>query len=324
MLGVEKIDGAGAILLARLFDRLSTTGRDVHVNEGSNHRAAKLIALYRRCHSDLPSEAVLSLSLFEKLGSAAAKVPGQAEKVLDFGGRCASALPTTIAKPSSVDWHSLPRLLQQIGADALPVTSVANLLVGAIVGLLGVSQLKPLGGISFVPGLVISAHFRELGPLITAVVIAGRSGAGLAAEIGTMRVSEETDALQSLGFDPVRWLVIPRCLALVATLPLLTLLGDMLAIVGGLGATTLTTNMTARTYLMQTIDHITLSNLFVGLVKTPFLALAIGLIGCGKGLATRGGAAAVGDSTTSAVVQSILFVVLISSVATFFASLIGI
>jgi phospholipid/cholesterol/gamma-HCH transport system permease protein len=172
--------------------------------------------------------------------------------------------------------------------------------------------------------LVISAHFRELGPLITAVVIAGRSGAGLAAEIGTMRVSEETDALQSLGFDPVRWLVIPRCLALVATLPLLTLLGDMLAIVGGLGATTLTTNMTARTYLMQTIDHITLSNLFVGLVKTPFLALAIGLIGCGKGLATRGGAAAVGDSTTSAVVQSILFVVLISSVATFFASLIGI
>ena len=117
--------------------------------------------------------------------------------------------------PRSVDWRSLPRLLQEIGADALPVTSAANLLVGLIIGFLGVSQLGRFGAVVYVPELVVVAHFRELGPLVTAIVVAGRSGAGLASELATMQVSEEIDALRSMGFDPVSWLVVPRCLALV-------------------------------------------------------------------------------------------------------------
>ena len=105
--------------------------------------------------------------------------------------------------------------MQAIGADALPVTSAANLLVGLIIGFLGVSQLGRFGAVVFVPELVVVAQFRELGPLVTAIVVAGRSGAGLASELATMNVSEEIDALRSMGFDPVRWLVVPRCLALV-------------------------------------------------------------------------------------------------------------
>src|SRR6185369_6184274 len=150
----------------------------------------------------------------------------------------AIAVPRAVATPSSVDWRSLPRLVQEIGADALPVTSAANLLVGVIIGLLGISQLGRFGAITYVPDLVVVAHFRELGPLVTAIVVAGRSGAGLASEIATMKVTEEIDALRSLGFDPVRWLVVPRCLALVVTVPLLTWVGDLLALVGGLAATT--------------------------------------------------------------------------------------
>ena len=264
------------------------------------------------------------MSPLARIGALAAEFPGKANEALDFTGRCAAALPKAATTPSSVDWRSLPRLIQGIGADALPVTSAGNLLVGIIIGFLGVSQLGPFGALGYVPGLVVVAHFRELGPLVTAIVVAGRSGAGLAAEIATMQVSEEIDALRSLGFDPVRWLVVPRCLALAVTLPLLTWIGDLLALAGGLAATTVVTNMTAHAYIDATANHITPAHLLTGLVKTPFLALAIGLIACGQGLATRGGAAAVGSRTTAAVVQSIFSVIVISAVFTFFIALIGI
>jgi phospholipid/cholesterol/gamma-HCH transport system permease protein len=139
-----------------------------------------------------------------------------------------------------------------------------------------------------------------------------------------MTVSEEIDALRSLGFDPLRWLVVPRCLALVVTLPFLTWIGYLLAVIGGLVATTSMSNMPPHAYIEATTGHIAATDLLVGLVKTPFLALAIGLIACGQGLATRGGAAAVGHRTTSAVVQSIFSVIVISSLFTLLFALIGI
>jgi phospholipid/cholesterol/gamma-HCH transport system permease protein len=321
---LDRIDGAGAVLLARLFDRLESDGRHARVIEGPNREASRLIARYRECRGDLPEGQTQVMSPLTRIGALGAELPGKANEALDFTGRCAAALPKAAATPGSIDWRSLPRLIQEIGADALPVTCAANLLVGVIVGLLGVSQLGPFGAIAYVPGLVVVAHFRELGPLVTAIVVAGRSGAGIASEIATMKVSEEVDALRSLGFDPVRWLVVPRTLALAATLPILTWIGDLLALVGGLAATTAITNMTAHQYIDATAAHITAAHLLAGLLKTPFLALAIGLIACGQGLATRGGAGAVGSRTTTAVVQSIFSVIVISAVFTFFVALIGI
>jgi len=165
-------------------------------------------------------------------------LPGTFHDALDFAGRCAVAVPKTASAPRSVDWRSLPRLFQEVGADGLVVTGAANLLVGVIIGLLGVSQLARFGAVAFVPELVVVAQFRELGPLVTAIVVAGRSGAGLASELATMKVSEEIDALRAMGFDPVRWLVVPRCLALVIVVPLLTWVGNLLALVGCFSATT--------------------------------------------------------------------------------------
>jgi phospholipid/cholesterol/gamma-HCH transport system permease protein len=321
---LDRIDGAGAVLLARLCDRLDTEGRHACIIEGPNTEAERLIARYREHNESLPERKTRVTSPLVRIGMSAAELPGKANEAFDFTGRFAAALPKVGASPSSVDWASLPKLIQEIGAGALLVTSAANLLVGVIIGFLGVSQLGPFGALAYVPGLVVVAHFRELGPLVTAIVVAGRSGAGIASEIATMNVSEEIDALRSLGFDPVRWLVVPRCLALAVTLPLLTWIGDLLALFGGLAATTAITNMTAHAYVDATSAHITAADLFVGLVKTPFLALAIGSIACGQGLATRGGAAAVGSRTTSAVVQSIFFVIVISAVFTFFFALIGI
>jgi phospholipid/cholesterol/gamma-HCH transport system permease protein len=194
----------------------------------------------------------------------------------------------------------------------LPVTSAANLLIGLIIGFLGVSQLGRFGAVVYVPELVVIAQLRELGPLVTAIVVAGRSGAGLASELATMRVSEEIDALHSMGFDPVRWLVIPRCLALVVTMPILTWIGNVLALGGGLVATIVVSDLTPRAYLLS------------GLIKTPFLGLAVGLIACGQGLAARGGATAVGARTTSAVVLAIFGVIVISALFTLFFTLLGI
>ena len=320
---LDRIDGAGAVLLARLCDRLDASQHHTRVIAGSNREAEHLIAHYRECRTDLTPHETPVMNPLMRIGALAADMPAKANEALDFAGRCTAALPKAAAVPNSVDWASLPRLIQEIGADALPVTSAANLLVGIIIGFLGVSQLGPFGALAYVPGLVVVAHFRELGPLVTAIVVAGRSGAGLASEIATMKVSEEIDALESLGFNPVRWLVIPRCLALAATLPLLIWIGDLLALIGGLAATTAITKMTAHAYIEATFDHITAAHMLVGLVKGPFLALAIGLIACGQGLATRGGAAAVGSRTTSAVVESIFSVIVISALFTFFFSLIG-
>ncbi|HEX7287227.1 MAG TPA: ABC transporter permease [Candidatus Angelobacter sp.] len=323
LVGLDRIDGAGAVLVARLLDRLDENGRHASVIEASNIEAARLIALYREHRADLPPP-LPAMGPLERIGQTAAHLPEKADEALDFTGRFAVAMPKTAATPKSVDWRSLPRLIQAIGADGLPVASAANLLVGVIIGFLGASQLARFGATDYVPQLIVVTHFRELGPLVTAIVVAGRSGAGIASEIATMNVAEEVDALRSMGFDPVRWLAVPRCLALALTLPLLTWVGDVLALFGGLAATTITTDLTAHAYVQAALSAITAHDFFAGLVKSPFLGLAIGLIACGQGLLARGGAAAVGARTTSAVVQSIFSVIVISAVFTFFFALIGI
>ncbi len=320
---LDRIDGAGAVLLARLLDRLEADGRQPSVVQGDNPEAARLIALYRERRTVLPAPQIRTTNPLTRIGAVVAQLPGKANDAFDFIGRCAVAVPRAAITPSSVDWRSLPRLMQEIGADALPVTSAANLLVGIIIGLLGISQLGRFGAISYVPELVVVAHFRELGPLVTAIVVAGRSGAGLASEIATMKVSEEIDALRSMGFDPVMWLVLPRCLALAVTVPLLTWVGDLLALVGGLLATIVMTDMTPHAYIEATLKAVTASNLLTGLIKAPFLALAIGLIACGQGLLTRGGAAAVGARTTTAVVLAIFSAIVISALFTLFFALLG-
>src|SRR5262249_2858974 len=264
------------------------------------------------------------MNLLARIGTAAAELPGQLTNALDFTGRSAVALPKVAVRPSSVDWRSLPKLIQEIGADALLVTGAANLLVGVIIGLLGVSQLGRFGAVAYVPELVVVAQFRELGPLVTAIVVAGRSGAGLASEIATMKVSEEIDALQAMGFDPMRWLVVPRCLALVIAMPILTWIGHVLALFGGLVATTVLTDMSIRAYLIATANAITGAHFLTGLIKSPFLGLAIGLIACGQGLATYGGAAAVGTRTTTAVVLSIFAAIVISSLFTLLYVILGV
>jgi phospholipid/cholesterol/gamma-HCH transport system permease protein len=313
---VADVDGSGAVLLARLLDRLEAEGCRTALLGSDSAEGSRQVALYRARRTARPAAQPKSPGVMARFGASAAQVPTTVVAALDFTGRFVAAVPRAFLSPGSSDWQSLPRLAQAIGADGLPVAAAANLLVGVIVGFIGVAQLGRFGAVVYVPELVVVAHFRELGPLVTAIVIAGRSGAGLASEIATMKVSEEIDALRAMGFDPVRWLVVPRCIALVLTVPVLVWVGDVLALAGAMGATLLLTDMTPRAFVVGTAEAITLSHFLSGLIKTPFLALAIGLIACGQGLATVGGAAAVGTRTTTAVVLSILGVIVISAVFT--------
>ena len=320
---LEQIDGAGAVLLARLLDRLDARGLRTRLVEDRNQHAARLITLYRQRRTEAPA-ATRPMSPLARLAAVAAGLPATVTSALDFLGRFAVAVPRAVVSPHSVDWKSLPGLVQAIGADALVVTSAANLLVGMIIGFIGVSQLGRFGAVVYIPELVVIAQFRELGPLVTAIIVAGRSGAGLASELATMQVSEEIDALRSMGFHPVSWLVVPRCLALIAVMPILTWVGDVVALGGGLLATIAITDMTPRAYILGTAEAITGAHFLSGMVKTPFLGLVIGLIACGQGLAARGGAAAVGARTTTAVVLAIFAAIVISAIFTLFFTLLGI
>jgi phospholipid/cholesterol/gamma-HCH transport system permease protein len=322
--GLDRIDGAGAVLLARLVDRLEERGHSVRVDGEGRPQAARLIALYRQRRGEAPSVTRAPRDPFTRLGTAAAAAPGVLRSGANFVGGFAAALPKAVRLPSSVSWRSVPDLLQQIGADAMPLTAAASLFVGLIVGLLGVSELGRFGAVRYVPELVIVAHFRELGPLVTAILVAGRSGAGLASELGTMKVSEEIDALRVMGFDPMRWLVLPRCLALVVAVPLLTWIGYGTAVLGGMAATVAASEMTPRTYLDLTLAALEPADFRTGLAKTPFLGLAIGLIACAQGLATRGGAAAVGTRTTRAVVAAMFASIVISALFTFLYAFLGV
>jgi phospholipid/cholesterol/gamma-HCH transport system permease protein len=321
--GLEAIDGAGAVMLARWIDVHEEAGRTVRVLEVTNPQAARLIALYRERREPAPDETERRPPL-ARLGAAVAAGRAAFLSSAGFLGSLAAALPAALRAPRSVNWGSMPGLLQGTGADALPVTAAANLLVGFIIGALGVTQLARFGATGMIPELLVVIQFRELGPLITAVVVAGRSGAGIASEVGAMKVSEEIDALSTMGFDPLRWLVLPRCLALIIVVPLLTWIGYATSVLGCMVISVGLTDMTPRIFMEGIGDALSLANFLPGLIKTPFLAFAVGVIASEQGLATRGGAVAVGARTTTAVVASMFAVIVISTIFTIMYTVLGV
>jgi phospholipid/cholesterol/gamma-HCH transport system permease protein len=204
--------------------------------------------------------------------------------------------------------------MQKTGVDALPIVGLISFLLGLIMAFMSSVQLEQFGANIYVASLVSLAMTRELGPVMTAIIVAGRSGSAFAAEIGTMKISEEVDALFTMGFEPTRFLVLPKLIAAVIVVPLLTLFSDLFAIIGGLMVGVFMLNLTANAYIAQTFKTLTLFDIFFGFIKGGVFALLIAWIGCLRGFQVRGGAASVGQATTSAVVSSIFLVILTDSI----------
>jgi phospholipid/cholesterol/gamma-HCH transport system permease protein len=212
-------------------------------------------------------------------------------------------------KGKSLRWRSTFEQMVRIGFDSIPIVCTISFFVGLIMAMQAAYQLERFGATIFVADLVAVSITRELGPLLTAIIVAGRNGSGIAAEIGTMKVAEEIDALRTMGFNPIQFLVVPRTLAMVVVLPCLTLLANLVGIVGGYLIAVSTLDISSIRYYNQTANALVMKDLITGLVKTVFFALIIAAVGCYQGFIVEGGAEGVGKSTTAAVVASIFLII---------------
>lgn len=310
---VESIDGTSLALISGHVRRLERDGHKVTFEGGEPEVVAELV----RTRAERPKKTAPPKFL-EQVGRSTAEVGHATLEVFGFIGNVIAGIFGQLREPRTGNYRDIFRIAERAGADAVPIVLFINFLVGFVMGFQGARQLKMFGANIFVADLVGLSVTRELGPLMTAIILAGRSGSAFAAELSTMKVSEEIDALRTLGFGPFRYLVFPRALALMAVAPVLTLLADFVGMAGGLvvGITSLDLGM--RGYLIETQKAVTLWDVTSGLAKSVAFAAVIALVSCQQGFSASGGAEGVGRKTTSAVVISLFALVVVDTAFTVF------
>ena len=229
--------------------------------------------------------------------------------LLYFIGEVFAALAVAVRHPRSVRWRDALLIAENAGVNAIGIVSLISFLIGLIMAFQSAIPMRQFGVELFVADLVALSMFRELGPLMTAIIVAGRSGSAFAAEIGTMKVNEEINALSTMGLDPVRFLVTTRVIAAVVMMPLLTMIANLMGLLGG-AVVLMSLNYPFVTYLNEVRGALQLEDLLGGLAKSLVFAVLVAGIGCLRGLQTETGASAVGISTTRAVVSGIILIVL--------------
>lgn len=238
------------------------------------------------------------------------------KSLLTFTGEVVLSFGRILRGKATYLRSDLAQYIQEAGAEALPIVSLISFLIGAIFAFVGVMQLREFGAGIYTADLVAVAMIREMAPIMTAILMAGRTGAAYAAQIGTMKVNEEIDALTTLGLDPVDFLVTPRVIALIVMMPLLTLYASLLGILGGTAVGMSMLDVSLVQYAAQTVDSVGLNSLFGGLFKSVVYGVLIALAGCQQGMACGNSAMAVGQSTTRAVVMGIVLIVVSASILT--------
>ncbi|MHB0927015.1 MAG: MlaE family ABC transporter permease, partial [Gallionellaceae bacterium] len=230
--------------------------------------------------------------------------------LLSFLGASATALMRALVQPRRIRWRSILYNLQTAGVAALPITGLLSFLLGIVIAYQGAEQLRRVGANIYIADLVGLSMVRELSPLITAIIVAGRSGSAYAAQIGTMKVTEEVDALRTIGIGPLDLLVLPKMIALVIALPLLTLYTDIMGVLGGMVMARAQLDVGFATFIDRLDDAVSLTSFLIGIGKAPVFAVIIALVGCYQGFQVNGSAESVGHQTTKSVVQSIFLVIL--------------
>jgi len=233
--------------------------------------------------------------------------------LLSFLGASATALMRALVQPRRIRWRPILYNLQTAGVAALPITGLLSFLLGIVIAYQGAEQLRRVGANIYIVDLVGLSMLRELSPLITAIIVAGRSGSAYAAQIGTMKVTEEIDALRTIGIGPLDLLVLPKVLALVIALPLLTLYTDIMGVLGGMVMARAQLDVSFTTFVDRLGDAVSLTSFLIGIGKAPVFAVIIALVGCYQGFQVNGSAESVGHQTTKSVVQSIFLVILVDA-----------
>jgi len=307
--GVEYCDGAGVALLVDLLRQPRPVGAKVTVLNLAEPFQRLLAPFDPESFAAAASPLAPPVSPVERAGRAAAQAGRELWELVAFVGEAGAALAAGLRQPRRVRWKDALAVAAEAGANALPIVALIAFLMGVILAFQSAVAMKQFGAEIFVANLVGLSLLRELGPLMTAILLAGRSAAAFAAEIGAMKVGEEIDALTTMGLDPVRFLAVPRIFAAVAVTPLLTVFADFVGLFGG-GLVMLSFDIPWVTYYRQLTASVNLEDFFGGLIKACVFGLLVAGIGCLRGLQTRNGASAVGISTTRAVVSAIVLIVL--------------
>ena len=322
--GIELLDTTGAWLVARCRLGLEAAGAEVAVS-GSNPARNALLA--KVLHQQAPPEPkpgnVLVLQV-ARLGAATIEAAGNAKDLLGFLGHTVIVLARVLSHPARLRFTAMVYHMQKTGLDALPIVGLLSFLIGVVMAYQGADQLQRFGAEIFTVNLVGIAVLRELGILLTAIIVAGRSGSAFTAQIGTMKVNEEVDALRTIGLDPMEVLVLPRILALVLVLPLLTFYADIMGLIGGALMAALALDITVVQFIERLRDAVTVDTFLVGLVKAPVFAFIIAMVGCYEGLQVTSSAESVGTRTTRSVVEAIFLVIVLDALFSIFFSFIGV
>jgi phospholipid/cholesterol/gamma-HCH transport system permease protein len=307
--GINTLDTPGALFLCELQDRgVRLTGVK------AEHRNL-LELICGLPHETLPRRRTVPRwrQLIVNLGKGADDAMRDTYNVIAFTGRTASATLGALFHPARLQPASISRHVTETGVNALPIIGLLAVMISIVIGYQGVAQLRPYGGEEFTVNLVAVSVLREMGVLITSIMVAGRTGSAFTAEIGVMRARQEIDALQVMGLDAMGLLVVPRVIALMITLPLLSFFADIMGLLGGGAIAMLTLHLAPTQYVDRVHTAVTYQDFYVGLVKAPVFAAIIGVIGCMHGLRVTQAASSIGQETTRAVVKAIFLVIVLDA-----------
>lgn len=309
--GLGRLDSAGAWLLLRTGYRLAGTGGRLEI-QGGNEAQRRILEIVERVGCDpRPNPAPPSglRGLIETIGAASVDVAVDARRQVAFLGAILVRFVGLVAHPGRLRLNAVVTHVERTGMDAVPIVFLLSFLIGTVMAYQGSSQLERFGAQIFTVDLIGISVLRELGVVLTAIIVAGRSGSAFTAEIGSMVVNEEVDAARTIGIEPIDALVLPRLLALLVTLPLLTFIADLAGLLGGGLVVIGALEITVAQYLDRLLQAVTLQTFWVGLVKAPVFAFVIAMVGCYHGLIVERSAQSVGIMTTRAVVVGIFLVI---------------
>lgn len=305
-------DGAGAALLLELRRRQRARQHAYEIRSLDPAYAA-LLDLYERSDCQTPEPAAPMASPVEQIGRATATIGKDIVVLITFVGELTAALGRALRSPGLVRWRDAFLTAELAGVNALPIVALLGFLLGLIMAFQSAIPMRQFGADLYVANLIGLSMLRELGPLLTAIILAGRSGSAFAAELGTMKVSEELDALTTMGLEPVGFLVVPRVIAAVAMTPFLAVCAGVFGLIGG-AVVMLSLGFPLVTYLIQVQSAVTVGDMVGGLCKSVVFGIVVAAIGCLRGLQTKSGASAVGESATRAVVSGLVLITIVDGV----------
>ncbi|MDP2409980.1 MAG: MlaE family lipid ABC transporter permease subunit [Pseudolabrys sp.] len=325
MAGVERLDTFGAWLLERLVRSFSSGGATPNVTglKADYRQLMEEVGAVKEAETVIPRTGSQSLAYaFASIGENIVAVGTSFGSIVNMLGAVIVALLRVLARPRSFRLTSLVHQLDNVAWRAVPIVLLITFLIGCIIAQQGLFHFRKFGADVFVVDMVGILVLRELGVLIVCIMVAGRSGSAYTAELGSMKMREEIDALRTMGFDPIEVLVLPRILALIIGVPILTFLGSMSALYGGGLVCWLYGGIDPEIFLSRLKEAIALNTFQVGMIKAPFMALVIGIVASVEGMAVKGSAESLGRQTTASVVESIFLVIVMDGIfAIFFASI---